>query len=227
MWPGKRYCKPLLWSVNGLQSALTLAKSYALVAPRAKAHKAKLRSDLEARRSATKADATMKEDTMSGNKTATEHEWQTQRDKVLQSWLAARTLLATAKESEMELRKQVQQLLFPNPVKGTQRYDLGGGYSIKLVHKINYTLGNKDLTDKKSGNKIKVQDQVEQVMNAIEKCGNEGPFLVDRLIKTSYDLSISEYGKLDDGSQIKKIIDSILITSDAAPAVEFEEPKVK
>lgn len=169
----------------------------------------------------------MKEDTMSGNKTATEHEWQTQRDKVLQSWLAARTLLATAKESEMELRKQVQQLLFPNPVKGTQRYDLGGGYSIKLVHKINYTLGNKDLTDKKSGNKIKVQDQVEQVMNAIEKCGNEGPFLVDRLIKTSYDLSISEYGKLDDGSQIKKIIDSILITSDAAPAVEFETPEKK
>ncbi len=133
-------------------------------------------------------------------------DWQTQRDNLLQSWQKAKDTLALAKETEMDLRKQVQQMLFPNPVKGTQRYDLGGGYAVKLVHKINYTLGDKDMTDK-NGAKIKVQEQVEQVMNAIEKCGNEGAFLVERLIKTQYDLAISEYNKLDGGSQIRNNAD--------------------
>lgn len=153
-------------------------------------------------------------------------DWNTKRDALISEWLQAKGYLTELKEREMELRKQVSEMLFPNPNKGTQRYDLGSGYNIKLVHKINYTLGNKDLTAK-DGAKITVQNQVEQVMNAIEKCGNEGAFLVDRLIKTSYDLSVSEYGKLNDTSQIKKLIDSILVTSEASPVVELEEPKVK
>ena len=151
--------------------------------------------------------------------------WQAKRDKLIQSWMTARSTLETAKESEMELRKEVTALLFPNPVKGTQRFELGNGYKVKLVHKINYKLGDPNLVDKKTGAKVKVTDQVENVMAAIEKCGNEGAFLVDRLIKTSYDLSVSEYNQLDEGSQVKKIVDAILITSDASPVLELEQPK--
>lgn len=152
--------------------------------------------------------------------------WKTQRDNVLLAWKDAKATLETAKVAEMDLRQQVAKMLFPEPKKGTQRHDLGGGYAVKLVHKINYKLGDKEKVDKK-GDKVPINEQVEIVMEAVEKCGNEGAFLVDRLIKTSYDLSVTEYNQLEPGSQVKKLIDSILITSDGAPTIEIEEPKVK
>jgi hypothetical protein len=151
---------------------------------------------------------------------------QTTRDNLLRAWQSSKNALEAAKEKEIELRKQVQTLLFPNPKKGTQRYELGNGYSVKYVHKLNYKLGDKNKIDD-DGNKVAINDQVEDVMVAIEKCGNEGPFLVDRLVKTSYDLSLSEYNQLDPQSPIKKLIDSILITSDAAPEISIEGPKRK
>jgi|WetSurMetagenome_2_1015567.scaffolds.fasta_scaffold128748_2 hypothetical protein len=150
-------------------------------------------------------------------------EWQTKRDTLIKNWMQAAAALKAAKENEMELRQQVSEMLFPEKIKGTQRYELGGGYFVKLVHKLNYKLGNSELKDKE-GNKVKVQQQVEAVMEAIEKCGNEGAFLVDRLIKTEYKLAEGEYTKLDDGSLIKKLINSILVTSDAAPSLELESP---
>jgi hypothetical protein len=153
-------------------------------------------------------------------------EWQSKRDTLIKNWMQASATLKAAKETEMELRNQVSEMLFPEKVKGTQRYELGGGYFVKLVHKLNYKLGNSELKDKE-GNKIKVQQQVEAVMEAIEKCGNEGAFLVDRLIKTEYKLAEGEYTKLDDGSPIKKLINSILVTSDAAPSITLEEPDAK
>jgi hypothetical protein len=99
--------------------------------------------------------------------------WAAKRDTLIKNWMQAQATLKTAKETEMELRNQVSEMLFPEKVKGTQRYELGGGYFVKLVHKLNYKLGNTELKDK-DGNKVKVQQQVEMVMEAIEKCGNEG-----------------------------------------------------
>jgi hypothetical protein len=163
-----------------------------------------------------------KEATMNIQVNATK-EWQTKRDTLIKNWMAAAASLKAAKENEMELRQQVADMLFPEKVKGTQRYELGGGYFVKLIHKLNYKLGNSELKDKE-GNKVKVQQQVEAVMDAIEKCGNEGPFLVDRLIKTEYKLAEGEYTKLDETSPIKKLINSILVTSDAAPSLELESP---
>lgn len=152
--------------------------------------------------------------------------WAAKRDTLIKNWMAAAATLKAAKETEMELRNQVSEMLFPEKIKGTQRYELGGGYFVKLVHKLNYKLGDSELKDKE-GNKVKVQAQVEQVMDAIEKCGNEGAFLVERLIKTEYKLAEGEYSKLDDGSPIKKLINSILVTSDSAPSLEVESPKDK
>lgn len=152
--------------------------------------------------------------------------WAAKRDILIKNWMAASAALKAAKETEMELRNQVSEMLFPEKVKGTQRYELGGGYFVRLVHKLNYKLGDSELKDK-DGNKVKVQAQVEQVMDAIEKCGNEGAFLVERLIKTEYKLAEGEYSKLDDNSAIKKLINSILVTSDASPTLELEEPREK
>lgn len=149
--------------------------------------------------------------------------WAAKRDTLIKNWMAAQATLKAAKETEVDLRNQVSEMLFPTKIKGTQRYELGGGYFVKLVHKLNYKLGDTELKDS-DGNKIKVQQQVENVMEAIEKCGNEGAFLVDRLIKTEYKLAEGEYTKLDDGSPIKKLINSILVTSDSAPSLEVESP---
>lgn len=162
---------------------------------------------------------------MTGNDAAqASPDWQAKRDQTIQRWLSAKEQLALIKEQEMELRKQVSAMLFPTPTKGTQRFPLGNGYAVKLVHKINYKLGDPDLTDK-DGAKIKVQEQIENVMNAVEKCGNEGAFLVDRLFKTSYSLYEGEYNKLDPTSPIKQLIDKILTTEDASPSLELESPK--
>lgn len=160
---------------------------------------------------------------------AEEAAWIAARDALISSWTTAKADLETIKAREMELRKQVTDLLFPNPVKGTQRTPLNNGWAIKLVHKVNVKLGDKDKRDDK-GDLIAVQDQVEAVMDAIEKTGNEGAFLVERLIKTQYDLSESEYKKLTDSGThkaIKKLLDDIIITTDASPSLELEEPKVK
>ena len=151
-----------------------------------------------------------------------------QRNAKIRAWLASKITLQTAKDGELNLRTSVTQMLFPNPIKGTQRYELGDGYKVKLVYGYNYNLGNKDkLNDKNE--KVPVNEQVESVMDAIEALGNEGAFLADRLIKTKYELSVSEYQKLDETNPthkaIKALIDGILTVTPATPTLEFEEPK--
>lgn len=143
-------------------------------------------------------------------------------------WQTKTAQLATIKETEMESRKKLTAMLFPTPKKGTQRFGFQNGYAIKLVHKQNMNLGL-DLTDPATGQKVPKNVQIENAMDAIEKTGPQGQFLVDRLIKTTYELSQSEYNKLDlnipEHVEIKRIIDEILIVTDASPSLEMEEPK--
>lgn len=147
------------------------------------------------------------------------------------AWQRARDVLATAKADEMKLREQLTALLFPTPKKGTQRVKFDNGYAVKLVYKLNYTLGDAELTDPDNGRKIPKTEQVEAVLDEIEKCGNEGAFIADRLIKTEYTLSEGEYNKLDLSNPthvaIKKLIDGVLVIKPAAPTLELEEPKAK
>lgn len=151
-----------------------------------------------------------------------------QRNALIRSWIDAKSSRKTAEDHEMGLRTNVAGVLFPKPSKGTQRYNLGNGYAVKMVYKLNYKLGDVE-TVNAAGDKIPVNVQVEEMMDEIEKIGNEGQFLVDRLIKTSYSLSESEYAKLDMSNPshkaIKAAIDKLLTISPATPALEFEEPK--
>lgn len=139
---------------------------------------------------------------------------QQDRDNLILAWRRSKEELDKAKEREMELRTQLAAMLFPNPSAGTQRFELGGGYSVKLVHKINYKLD---------------EDRVDDALDNIEKQGNEGAFLADRLVKTKHELSISEYKKLDPSNpshkKIKAELDKVLTTSPGAPTLELEEPK--
>jgi hypothetical protein len=130
---------------------------------------------------------------------------------LLANWKLAKEQLDSAKETEMDLRKQIQTEFFPSPEKGTQRVDLPYGYKLKLVHKINYTLGNNDLVNK--------------ALDDIAGAGNDGTFIAERLVSWKPSISVKEYEILD--PKYKVVIDKVLTTKDASPTIEIEEPKAK
>ncbi len=151
------------------------------------------------------------------------------RNHEIQSWLAHKETKDNAVELERQCRDKVTSTLFPAPKKGTQRYELSGGFKVKLVHGYTYSLGDKDLTV--DGEPVPINKQVEDLQQAIHECGNQGPILADRLIRWKPELVASEYEKLDtefaDQKEIKDMIDALLTKKDSAPQLTFELPKVK
>lgn len=133
-------------------------------------------------------------------------------DNIMAAWVQAETKLQEVKLDEMLLRKAVFEVKFPNIQEGTHRVPLANGYQLKAVGKLNYKLANK-------------QGETEKVLEELEKTGNKGAFLADRLVKWSPELSITEYRQLD--PQYKTIIDKVLTVTPGAPTLEIEEPKVE
>lgn len=136
------------------------------------------------------------------------------RDATILAWRQSREVLAAAKETEMKLRKQVSDMLFPNAGKGTHRYDLGNGYGVKLAQKFNYKL-DRDRTED-------ALDKIEAISaDPVEKALFENA--VSRLVKFTPELSQTEYKLLD--PRAKAIIDTVLTITPAAPELTLEEPK--
>lgn len=148
------------------------------------------------------------------------------RDALLTNWLKAKSDFMSAQQLERDLRSKVQAMLFPNPRQGAQRYPLGRGYGVKLVHDLQYDLGDKD--EAKSGGRS-IEKQVQALEDAICALGNEGPALAERLIRWKPELSPSEYRKLDCSleiqAKIKELIDALLTTKPKSPQIDLEEPK--
>jgi hypothetical protein len=158
----------------------------------------------------------------------TPEEFIARRDKEIQTWLDAKPVLETAKSVESEARAAVTKTLFPEARKGTQRYNLNGGYKIKLVYGLTYTLGDKDKVDHE-GKKVSIESQIRAVEEKIAELGPEAELLVERLIKWKPELSGSEYEKLDSNSPVqlavRNLIDEVLTIKPASPQLTFEEPK--
>lgn len=151
------------------------------------------------------------------------------RDRLLLAWKAAKEALDTHKDAEMNLRKAVCAHLFPQPVEGTQRFDLGNGYSVKLTYKNNYNI-ERDA------------DKVDVALEIMAKMGNEGGAIAERIVKWKADLSITEYRQLVDRSEkfkndptsfgayatearILRELNNILTITPGSPTLEIEEPK--
>lgn len=136
-----------------------------------------------------------------------------ERDALLLRWQNAKNALELAKETELELRNEIVAGVFdPTKEEGTETFELGNGYKIKAVKKLNYTLNNED-------------DAVDRALTKIEKLGAEGKFIADRLVKWKPDLSISEYRQL--GDKYKKHIDEVLTVKPGTPSLTLIEPKAK
>lgn len=140
---------------------------------------------------------------------------QAKRDAKILEWQEAVKQLAAAKNAEAALRKQVLVECFDfeaDDREGTQNVELGNGYKLKAVFKLNRRLNNKD-------------EAVDKVLTKIEKSGAEGQFIAERLVKWKPELALSEYKKLPE--KFKKLIDEVLTASPGMPALELVVPKSK
>lgn len=141
-----------------------------------------------------------------------------ERDRRLAVWDEAKKVLEAAKTSEMEARKAVADYCFPNPKEGTNRIELNNGYALKCVAKLNYKIAAPN-------------DRIDAIEDEAGKLGNEGTFLIERVITWTPAFSKSEYNKLDTNlpvhAKIKALVDSVLEITPGAPALTLEEPKAK
>lgn len=134
----------------------------------------------------------------------------------LYAWNSLATTLTNVKALETSWRKDMFTAFFPGHQKGTKSLDIGNGYILKAVGKINYKV-DPDV------------DKVDKVIAAIEKTGDAGKFLAERLLKTKIELGEGEYNKLDPNdktqNKIKALVDSVLTSSDGTPSLEIVAPK--
>lgn len=144
------------------------------------------------------------------------------RDRLLVGWQNLDRQLDQIKEAEKLSRVECYSFLFGSSAKvGTNSYDLGNGWKVKAVRKINYKLEQ---------DAFKLDDAKKR----IAAIGNRGPELAEQLIKVKYELSETNYKKLvedagnyDDAKQILAIINELITTSDGTPGFEIVPPKDK
>ena len=138
------------------------------------------------------------------------------RDAKILAWEQAVKALAAAKDAEAALRKEVLAEAFafdPEALReGTENFELGNGYKLKAFFKISRNLNNEN-------------EAVDKVLSKIEKTGPEGAFVAERLVKWKPELSVSEYKKLPE--KFKKMIDEVVTSKEATPALELVAPKSK
>lgn len=150
-------------------------------------------------------------------------------DEALLKWDSAKKALDAAKEAEMEARKLAFSLGFGAEAKeGTNTRELGNGYELKGVKKLNYKL---KAPEGYSGDTV---DAVDDCVERFSRISNEGEFIAERLFKYSVDMSVSEYRKLCEEAEYsapKKAmlaeLNKILEITEGAPTLEIKAPKAK
>lgn len=120
--------------------------------------------------------------------------------------------LAAAADRECTLRKACVSVFFPDDAtnvnaEGTRNFELAQGYKLKAVFKLNYNLK---------------QAEIDAALTAMEKLGNQGKFLAERIVKWKAELSVKEYRELEPA--YKALIDKVLTTSPGLPSLEIVAP---
>lgn len=127
---------------------------------------------------------------------------------VLDAHRTAAAELAAAKAKEANLRAEVIKLFSERAnealASGTENVPTGYG-TLKIVHKLNYNLGN--------------ADEVDKALDAIEKSQEGGNVIAERLVKWTPELAVREY-KLLTPTQ-KAIIDRVLTIKPGTPSIEL------
>lgn len=152
-------------------------------------------------------------------KNYSEAEYLAERDRLLVDWQAKKAALEVAKEAEMDARKLAVMFMHdPSKSGTTENVELGGGY--KATMKVPVRYGFVQNADGKTD-----KARIEKALSKIEKTGQAGELIAERLIKWTPELSLTEYKQLPDN--FKKIIDDVIVTSEGTPTLEIKEPKAK
>lgn len=122
-------------------------------------------------------------------------------------WDNARKEIKKWQAAEREFRMAIVNAKFPDADEGTHTVELVDGYKLKVNVRMNYNLD---------------KDKVEVALDAIEKTGNEGTFIAERLVRFKPELSLSEYRNL--APQYRNLINEALTIKRAIPDLELVEP---
>lgn len=151
--------------------------------------------------------------TLTDTATALIVEWQAKK--------AAAVEAAKAIAEERSARDAVVAHIFEGDIPGTHNYELTDGFKIKATLSLDYKL-DVSLADPEDPSK---GTKTEAMLDRLEKLGNDGAFIAERVVKFKPELVISEYKKLTAAQ--KEIVDSVLTIKDAAPSLEMVAPKNK
>lgn len=132
------------------------------------------------------------------------------RDECLMQWREIAKQLARLKDQEIGLRNFILQNEFPGSLEGTANIELGAGFKLKGVFKQTYKLDNDTA-------------KVNAAFEALEKTGERGKLLAERLVNWKPELKVSEYKALDE--DFKKFIQPVVTISPAQASLEIIEPK--
>jgi hypothetical protein len=137
---------------------------------------------------------------------------------VLRFGMKQRRCLKPRRLPKWKPARLVADYCFPNANEGTNRIELNNGYALKCVAKLNYKIAAPN-------------DRIDAIEDEASKLGNEGTFLIERVITWTPAFSKSEYNKLDPSlpvhAKVKALVDSVLEITPGAPALTLEEPKAK
>lgn len=123
----------------------------------------------------------------------------------LEAWRKCALELSRIKEEEMCLRKEVFASAFVAATEGANKLVLQGGWELKATVPYTRTLD---------------QAKVAEILKELKKA--KAP---STLIKTKYELSVTDYKKLEMDDAVRSLIDSILTTKPGTAALELIPPK--
>lgn len=112
--------------------------------------------------------------------------------------------LAILKVDELNLRKSIFKILFPNPREGVNTYPIDNMYAVKGEYKMSRKI---DIAALNSGRDTFEAEDID----------------ASKLVKYKPELSMTEYNKLTDKQ--KHIFDFCLVATEAAPSMEIVEIK--
>lgn len=124
---------------------------------------------------------------------------------LIERWDRARRDLELFKKTELDLRNEIVARLFDaSKDQGTEHFDLGNGYRLTAVKKMNYSLTNKN-------------GETVTALQALR------PEVAQRLVSWSPTLSKTEYDRLTSNEKI--LLTNALTIKPATPSLELVEPK--
>lgn len=119
----------------------------------------------------------------------------------LQVWFGMQQQLGDLKTAEVLARKLLSTFYFPNPEEGTNRIELGGGFDLKLDHKVNRTVDEAAL----------LQVTAEQVKTLKLPMGD--------LFEQKWELRTGAYRTLD--AKQRKFVDALLDIKEGTPSLSI------